>query len=165
MLIVSSMVGILIGVGLTILGFRDAFLFGAISAVANVVPIVGPFSILVAPVLFAASEGNWHIAALTVVVNLSVQQLDAYVISPFVLRHTVAIHPVSGITGLLVFGALPGAPGVLLMQDHGDFEKSTQNHRGLALFVSASDLKIDVKANRVRPSRSAGVQPQVSQAD
>jgi putative permease len=114
MLIVSSIVGILIGVGLAILGFRDAFLFGAISAVANVVPIVGPFSALIPPVLFAASEGNWGMAALAVVVNLSVQQIDAYVISPFVLRRTVAIHPVSGIVGLLVFGALLGAPGVLL---------------------------------------------------
>jgi putative permease len=114
MLIVSSIVGVLIGTGLAILGFRDAFLFGAISAVANVVPIVGPFSALIPPVLFAASEGNWGMAALAVVVNISVQQIDAYVISPFVLRRTVAIHPVSGIVGLLVFGTLLGAPGVLL---------------------------------------------------
>jgi putative permease len=89
-------------------------LFGTISALANVVPIIGPFSALIPPVLFAASEGNWGMAALAVVVNLGVQQIDAYVISPFVLRRTVAIHPVSGIVGLLVFGALLGAPGVLL---------------------------------------------------
>ena len=114
MLIVSSIVGMLVGAGLAILGFKDAFLFGAISAVANFVPIVGPFAALIPPVLFAASEGNWSMAALAVVVNVSVQQIDAYVISPFVLRRTVAIHPVSGIVGFLVFGALLGASGVLL---------------------------------------------------
>ena len=114
MLIVSSVVGILVGIGLTILGFKDAFLFGAISAVANVVPIIGPLAALIPPVLFAASEGNWSMAALAVVVNIAVQQIDAYVIGPFVLRRTVAIHPVSGIVGLLVFGALLGASGVLL---------------------------------------------------
>jgi putative permease len=113
-LIVSCSVGLLVGTGLALVGFRDALLFGAISAVTNVVPIVGPFVALFPPVLFAASEGAWGMAVWAVAVNLIVQQLDAYVISPFVLRRTVAIHPVSGIVGLLVFGALLGTPGVLL---------------------------------------------------
>jgi predicted PurR-regulated permease PerM len=111
---VSVSVGVIVGVGLRIVGFQDALLFGVIAAVTNLIPFVGPVIGMVPPVLMALSGSQWGMALWAVGIALAAQQLDAYVLSPIIYGRTVKLHPASNIVAVLVFGSLMGLVGVFL---------------------------------------------------
>lgn len=111
---VSASVGVIVGVGLRIVGFQDALLFGVIAAVTNLIPFVGPVIGMVPPVLMAVSGGHWSLALWAVGIALVSQQLDAYLLSPIIYGRTVKLHPASSIVAVLVFGSLMGLVGVFL---------------------------------------------------
>ncbi len=111
---VSISVGVIVGVGLRIVGFQDALLFGVIAAVTNLIPFVGPVIGMVPPVLMAASGGHWSMALWAIGIALVAQQLDAYLLSPIIYGRTVKLHPASSIVAVLVFGSVLGLVGVFL---------------------------------------------------
>ncbi len=111
---VSVCVGLIVGVGLRIVGFQDALLFGVIAAVTNMIPYVGPLIGMIPPVLMAVSGGQWSMAFWAIVVAVVAQQLDAYVLSPVIYGRTVKLHPASNIVAVLIFGSLMGLVGVFL---------------------------------------------------
>jgi putative permease len=111
---VSVTVGVIVGVGLRIVGFQDALLFGVIAAVTNLIPFVGPVIGMVPPVLMAVSGGHWSMALWAVGIALAAQQLDAYLLSPIIYGRTVKLHPASSIVAVLVFGSVLGLVGVFL---------------------------------------------------
>lgn len=113
-LTVSASVGVIVGLGLRIVGFQDALLFGVIAAVTNLIPFVGPLIGMIPPVLVAVSGGQWIMALWSVGIALVSQQLDAYVLSPIIYGRTVKLHPASNIVAVLVFGSLLGLVGVFL---------------------------------------------------
>jgi putative permease len=111
---VSIAVGVIVGVGLRIVGFQDALLFGVIAAVTNLIPFVGPVIGMVPPVLMAVSTGHWSMALWAIGIALAAQQLDAYLLSPIIYGRTVKLHPASSIVAVLVFGSVLGLVGVFL---------------------------------------------------
>ena len=113
-IIVSVSVGVIVGVGLRIVGFQEALLFGVIAAVTNLIPYVGPIIGMVPPVLMALAGAEWSMALWAIGIAVGAQQLDAYVLSPIVYGRTVKLLPASNIVAVLVFGSLMGLIGVFL---------------------------------------------------
>ena len=111
---ISIAVGVIVGVGLRIVGFQDALLFGVIVAVTNMIPYVGPLIGMVPPVLMALASGHWSMALWAVAIAAGAQQLDAYVLSPIVYGRTIKLLPASNIVAVLVFSSLMGLIGVFL---------------------------------------------------
>ena len=111
---ISIAVGVIVGVGLRIVGFQDALLFGVIVAVTNMIPYVGPVIGMVPPVLMALAGGHWSMALWAVAIAAGAQQLDAYVLSPVVYGRTIKLLPASNIVAVLVFSSLMGLIGVFL---------------------------------------------------
>jgi predicted PurR-regulated permease PerM len=113
-LTVSTVLGTLLAIGLALAGFQDAFLFGAIYAVCNLVPVVGPLVGMLPAILFAAADANWGGVGWAVAIPLVLQQLDGYFLSPTIFRRTTHLHPLSVLVSVSVFGSLMGFVGTFL---------------------------------------------------
>ena len=113
-LTVSSVLGVLLAIGLALAGFQDAFLFGAIYAVCCLVPVVGPLVGMIPAILFAAADANWPGVGWAVAIPLVLQQLDGYFLSPAMFRRTTQLHPLSVLVSVSVFGSLMGFVGTFL---------------------------------------------------
>lgn len=106
--------GTLMGIGLKLVGFENALLFGLVNGFTNPIPFVGPWIGISLPVLSALANGSWQMALLAIVVLLIVEQLDNSVFSPLIFGRTVELHPASLLLGVLMFGAVLGFAGIFL---------------------------------------------------
>src|SRR5439155_22707016 len=91
-LILVSTLGIATGTAYPILGVPSAILLGLLAALAEAIPIVGPFLGAVPAVLVAATMSP-QLAVSVAAVYLVVQLLEGNVLVPLVMRTTTGISP------------------------------------------------------------------------
>ncbi len=113
-LTISVLLGVLVTVGLALVGFQDALLFGAIYAVCNLVPVIGPLVGMLPAMLFAAANGQWTALLWAMIIPVLLQQLDGYFFSPYIFRRTTQLQPLSIIISVSVFSSLMGFIGTFL---------------------------------------------------
>jgi predicted PurR-regulated permease PerM len=120
-LLLSVIIGVSSGLGLWILGAvglmpnggRYALLFGAWAGVTELIPYVGPWLGAVPPVLYALVQHP--LSALWVaLLFLGIQQAEGHVVVPKVMGHSLRLHPLLVIFGLLAGGEIYGFPGILI---------------------------------------------------
>jgi predicted PurR-regulated permease PerM len=120
-LLVSLIIGTSVGVGMWIFGVTGlvpganhyALLFGAWSAITELIPYLGPILGAVPPVLYALV--SHPIAAIWVVILfLFIHQIEGHVVVPNVMGSALRLHPLLVIFGLLAGGEIYGFPGVLV---------------------------------------------------
>ncbi|OCW56950.1 AI-2E family transporter [Hoeflea olei] len=112
-LISMSVVGVLTGLGLWVVGVPLALLLGLIAGLLAFIPNFGPVLAAAPGVLLAVPDGA-RVVALVVGVYLAVQLLESYVITPLVQQRTVALPPLLVISAQLLFGSLFGLIGLAL---------------------------------------------------
>jgi len=106
-------IGIVVGVGLSILGIPLAFLLGLISGVLEFVPILGSIVSAIPGVLIAFTLG-FNNAIYVAIFYLVVQQLEGNLITPIVQRHTVDLPPALTLTVIFIMGLLFGPFAVFI---------------------------------------------------
>ena len=114
-LIVCALLGALYAIGFSIIGIDLALMIGFVSGLLAIIPYVG------GAVALAAAAGmcllqygiDLHLA-LVVGWYALVQTLEGVVLTPRIVGHTVGIHPVTVIVGLLIGGDLLGFLGLLV---------------------------------------------------
>jgi putative permease len=111
---VSIILGTLVVVGLALAGFQNALLFGAIYAVCNLVPVVGPLVGMLPAILTSVADAQWTAVAWALVIPIALQQLDGYFLSPMVFKRTTQLQPLSVLVSVSVFGSLMGFVGTFL---------------------------------------------------
>jgi putative heme transporter len=120
-LALSLIIGASAGIGLWALdmvglmpnGARHAVLFGAIAGVAELIPYVGPWLGAAPPTVYALVQHP--LSALWVaLLFLGIQQLEGHVVVPKVMGHSLRLHPLLVIFGLLAGGEIYGFPGILV---------------------------------------------------
>jgi predicted PurR-regulated permease PerM len=100
-------------VGLMPNGARYAVLFGVWAGVTELIPYVGPWLGAAPPVLYALVQHP--LSALWVaLLFLAIQQLEGHVVVPKVMGHSLRLHPLLVIFGLLAGGEIYGFPGILV---------------------------------------------------
>lgn len=112
-LLVSVIVGVLIGLGLAFIGIRFSLVIGLVAGLFNIIPYFGPvIAVLPAAAIawVASSEKVLWVVALFVAVN----QLEGIVITPNIVGERVGLHPISVITAILIGGKVGGIVGMLL---------------------------------------------------
>jgi predicted PurR-regulated permease PerM len=111
-LLAMAAVGVVTGIGLTLLGVPLALSLATIAALLEFVPFIGPIVAAIPAILIAFTVEP--ITALYVLLfYVGVQQLEGYVLSPLVQRWAVALPPALGVLSVVVLGVLFGVPGVL----------------------------------------------------
>jgi predicted PurR-regulated permease PerM len=120
-LMLSAIIGTSSGLGIWILGLvglmpnggRYALLFGAWAGITELIPYIGPWLGAAPPVLYALVQHP--ISALWVaLLFLAIQQLEGHVVVPKVMGHSLRLHPLLVIFGLLAGGEIYGFPGILV---------------------------------------------------
>jgi predicted PurR-regulated permease PerM len=120
-LTLSLIIGVSAGFGLWMLGVvgllanggKYALLFGVWVAITELIPYVGPWLGAVPPVIYALVQHP--LSALWVaLLFLGIQQLEGHLVVPKVMSHSLRLHPLLVIFGLLAGGEIYGFPGILV---------------------------------------------------
>ncbi len=112
-LLSMAMVGALITFGLWLVGLPGYLALGLLAALAEFVPFVGPILAAVPAMLLALTQ-DAPTVFWTAAVYLGVQQLEANLIMPMVVREMIALPPALTMFAIMGFGLIFGLPGVLL---------------------------------------------------
>lgn len=112
-LVAMLLVGVLTGIGLWLAGVPSALALGLIAGLTEFVPLVGPVAAAIPGLLIALTLGP-DTVLYALLVYLVVQQVEGNLITPLIVRRTVAIPPALTLLGVLAAGVLFGSVGVLL---------------------------------------------------
>lgn len=112
-LISMSVVGILTGLGLWLIGIPLALVLGLIAGLLAFIPNVGPILAAIPGLLLAVPDGT-NAVLMVLAVYLSVQTLESYVVTPLVQKEKVSLPPVLVISSQLIFGTLFGLIGLAM---------------------------------------------------
>jgi predicted PurR-regulated permease PerM len=118
---VSLIIGTSAGVGLWLLGVlgwlpngqKYALLFGAWSALTELIPYVGPWLGSIPPFLYALVVHPLS-AVWVALLFLAIHQVEGHVVIPNVMGSALRLHPLLVIFGLLSGGEIYGLPGALV---------------------------------------------------
>jgi len=113
-LLLGVLVAVLVFLGLSILGIRNALLFAVIAAVFEIIPVFGPILSSIPPIVTGFSQGGLTLALLVTGLFIIIQQFENHLIYPLVVRKIVGVPPIIIIIALVVGGKLAGFLGILL---------------------------------------------------
>jgi putative permease len=112
----SFIIAVVASIGFVLIGLDMPVLLGSLTGLLNLVPYVGPLIAMFLSVLVAAAmtpfDANMIYLAIGVIV--AAQLVDNLVVIPAFIANVVDLHPVLVIVGIIIFGNLFGAIGVIL---------------------------------------------------
>ena len=112
-LLITSILGVLIYIGLSIIGVPLALAISFLAAVFNLVPYLGPIVGTIPAVLLGFTVSPLT-ALLAVVVFVIANQIEAHLLAPLILSKSTSLHPVTVLISILAGAGLLGLLGVLL---------------------------------------------------
>jgi len=113
-LILGIIVGILLYMGLMILGIPNALLLAVLAAVFELIPVFGQFLAAIPALAIAFADGGFTALLLVGGLYVIVQQFEAHLIYPVVVKKVVGVPPLLVILALIVGAKLAGFLGILL---------------------------------------------------
>ncbi len=112
-LLLGTVIGITSAIGLWLIGIPYFYVLAVISAIGELIPVVGPI-LAALPAIAVASTVSLQKLALVIVFFIVQQQFENHVLVPKVMERQVGISPVTVILALLIGGRLLGILGALL---------------------------------------------------
>jgi predicted PurR-regulated permease PerM len=106
-------IGAMTAIGLAALGMPLALTLGLIAGLLAFVPFFGAVSSGLLIVLLSFAQGP-HAALQAALLCLAIQQIEEFVLLPFIQRWAVSLPPALGLLGTVVFTLLFGLPGALV---------------------------------------------------
>ena len=113
-LVLAVIVGVLLYLGLTILSVPYALLLAVLAALFELIPVFGQFLAVIPAIAVAFVDGGVTLSFLVIGLYLVVQQFEAHLIYPVVVKKVVGVPPLLVILALLVGYELAGVLGILL---------------------------------------------------
>jgi predicted PurR-regulated permease PerM len=121
-LIMSSTIGLLVGIGMALFGVPYAVLLGVVAFILEFIPIIGTILSGALCVLIAFSHG-WLIALFVLLYFIVVHILEGDILAPRIVGRAVGVHPAVSLFALLagaelfgIWGAVLGSPLAGLIQ-------------------------------------------------
>ncbi|MET3551265.1 AI-2E family transporter [Burkholderia sp. 567] len=112
---VNAGVGIVIGIGLSIIGVPGPVLWGILAALLRLVPYVGIWiSAILATALAAAVSPEWSMAIWSLVLFLIVELLVGQVVEPLLYGHSTGLSPFSVVVAAIFWSWIWGPIGLIL---------------------------------------------------
>jgi predicted PurR-regulated permease PerM len=112
-LMISVMIGILIGIAAAIIGVKFALLIGIISAISELVPYFGPLLGGIPAVGLALHESP-QTALYMALAIIILQQIESNIITPKIIGDKLDMHPLLVVFALLAGGKLMGIWGLII---------------------------------------------------
>lgn len=109
----ATFVFIITSIAFAIVGLRAPLLFGLFCGITNVIPYAGPYIGGAPAVIVGFSQGPL-IGVLTLLAVALIQFLEGNFLQPVIMSKTTKLHPVTIITGLLIFGHFFGIVGMVI---------------------------------------------------
>lgn len=111
-ILIALIVGFFETTGLYIVGVPYAPLLGFIGGISNIIPYFGPYigAVPAITVALALSPGK---AVLSVLVFVTVQQIDNLFLTPRIIKEKLGLHPVTTIMSVIIGGRLFGFFGLI----------------------------------------------------
>lgn len=106
-------VGVLTGIGLTLLGLPLALALAVLAGLLTFIPYFGAIAAAIPAVLIALAA-DWRTAIWVAVIFTFAHVVEGYIISPLVQRNTADLPPAVTILSMTILGALFGTLGVIL---------------------------------------------------
>lgn len=121
-IIMSSCMGVMQFIGMSILGVPYAPLIGMLAFVLEFIPDIGTIVTGFVAVVIALTV-SWQLAAITLVYTIIIDCIEGYVLSPRIIGRAVEIKPVVTLLAMIagaqlfgIWGAILAAPTVGLIQ-------------------------------------------------
>ena len=112
-LLLGGIIGATSALGLWLLGVPFFYVLALISAIGELIPVVGPILAAIPAVAVAASV-SLNKVLLVIVFFIIQQQFENHVLVPKVMERQVGVSPVTVIVALLIGGKLLGITGAIL---------------------------------------------------
>jgi len=112
-LILSLIIASLSSLGLWLLGVKYSLLLGVVAGVLELVPMAGP--IIAGVIAFSVALSNsWMLGLYVIILFVVLQQLEAHVLLPTIMRKTMGVNSAVVVLALLAGYAVASWVGVLL---------------------------------------------------
>lgn len=113
-IVLALLVGVLVFLGLTILGVRNALLFAVFAAALETIPLFGPIIAAIPAVAATYTDGGPTAALIVAGLYLIIHQFENHLIYPLVVTKIVGVPPILVILSLIVGFKLAGFLGIIL---------------------------------------------------
>lgn len=113
-LMLGLIVGVLLYLGLTILGVPNALLLAVLAGLFELIPVFGQILAAIPALAIAFADGGLTALLLVAGLYLVVQQFEAHLIYPVVVKKVVGVPPLLVILALIIGAKLAGFLGILL---------------------------------------------------
>lgn len=108
----TLIVGLLLGCGLSVLGFEAAFFLGLLAGIFNLIPYFGPVLGAFPAILLALWKSPWMVFYV-ILLFLVVNQIEVMFLAPRIMGSTLGLHPLTVIFLILTGGAIFGLLGMI----------------------------------------------------
>ena len=122
-ILLCTIIGIIVGVGLFIIQFPFAVLMGVLTFITEFIPVLGTIFAGTIAVLLALSQGGWIMAVEVLIFFVLVHLFEGYFLAPRLIGNAVKLNPAIMLIALTVgselfgvFGAIFAAPTAGLLQ-------------------------------------------------
>ena len=112
-LLLCSIVGVLVGAGMQVLGVPYAILLGVLAFVLEFIPILGTLISGAICVLLALTKGGWVLSVIVLIYFVVVHVIEGDVVGPRIVGKAIGLHPVVALLALIIGGDLFGIWGAL----------------------------------------------------
>jgi predicted PurR-regulated permease PerM len=113
--IINTVLGIVVGGALNLIGMPSPWLWGAMVGIFNFVPFIGPAVCLgIVTLVSFMSFPEWQIALLPPLAVLGICTLEGQFITPMILARRLLLNPVAVFIALMFCGWLWGVVGILI---------------------------------------------------
>lgn len=134
-LLLSLIITVLLFLGLSILSIPYALLLAIFAGIMELIPVFGSVAAAVPGIAVALTTGDLTLVALVSGLYLIVNQFQAHLIYPLVVKKIVGVPPILVIIALIAGGQLAGFLGVLLSVPIAacvqEFVNDLQKHRNI----------------------------------
>jgi predicted PurR-regulated permease PerM len=134
--LLGVLVGVLVYLGLTIIGVKNALILAVFAGVFEIIPLFGPVIAAVPAIMFGIAGGGITVGLLVAGLFIIIQQFENHLIYPLVVKKVVGVSPILVILALIVGAKLAGFLGIILsapitsvlVEFLEDMQKEKTNH-------------------------------------
>lgn len=113
-LVLAIIIGMLVFLGLTLLGVKNALLLAFLAAVFEIIPLFGPILASIPAIALSFVSGGLSTAILVIGLYLIIHQFENNLIYPLVVKKVTGVSPIVSIVALAAGWQLAGFLGIVI---------------------------------------------------